>query len=136
VDLEFDWWTNEAAGEIYQQALAELSLSVAILRVNTNVILPLRPRIPDNIEKVLELLRKAEGLDQQYREWFQSLPTFWGVQKVKWIDHQVKDLTRSTVYPGRVDWYRDLLIAYSYNVARSSQIYIWTTILRCVACLS
>jgi hypothetical protein len=46
------------------------------------------------------------------------------------------DLAQSIAYPGRVDTYKELSLAYTYNVAHSSQILIWTTILRCVAWLA
>jgi hypothetical protein len=43
------------------------------------------------------------------------------------------DLATSEAFPGRVEEFPELTAGYRYNVARSSQILIWTSILRAVA---
>jgi hypothetical protein len=43
------------------------------------------------------------------------------------------DFTTSEVFPGKVELFAGLTVGYRYNIARSSQILLWTSILRAVA---
>lgn len=94
------------------------------------------PRTVNKTVQVVELLHKAKTLEKEYREWFNSLPTSFS-SSLAWVDYGAEDTDLSTVmaYPGRVETYEELYVAYLYNIARSSQILIWYTILRCVAWL-
>jgi hypothetical protein len=94
------------------------------------------PHTANKTVQVIELLHKAKTLEREYREWFNSLPTSFS-SSLAWVDYGVEDTDLSTVmsYPGKVETYKELYVAYLYNIARSSQILIWYTILRCVAWL-
>ena len=129
------WWLRNAPQEDVLQTFADLNLNVAELRAETDKTTTLGPRKACNIEKVLVLLRRAETLEQQYQEWFNSLPSTWDVRTVAWVERGEADLSTAEVHPGRVDSYGEFWMAYSLNIARSSRLFIWTTILRCVAWL-
>lgn len=111
------------------------TLNVAELRADTNATTNLGTHSPSNIEKVLKLLRRAEALDRQYLKWYKSLPDSWEPRAVSWVDVPEVDIYGSTVFPGRVDTYEHLGIAYTHNFARSCRLFVWNTILRCVAWL-
>ena len=114
---------------------ARLNLSVADLRADTSKATSLIPRTAENSEKVLKVLRRAEELEKEYELWFRSLPPSWEPKFEAWLDDQGMDYATSETHPGRVDSYSEMWIAYHQNIARSSRILIWSTILRCVAWL-
>jgi hypothetical protein len=134
VDLGADWWLDRASEDEMMQMYAALNLRLAELRVENDKTTSLAPRTASNTVKVVELLQKAEALEKEYREWYTSLPSS-SVSATAWIDDEETDLAASIAHPGRVDLYKELSLAYVYNIARSSQILTWTIILRCVTWL-
>lgn len=109
---------------------------MAQLRADNDKTTTLATHTTENLEKVLKLLRRAEALEKEYVEWIESLPPDWAIRTVAWIDENVEDLETSIIHPGRVVAYSELWVAYYHNVVRSCRLYIWTTILRCVAWMS
>jgi hypothetical protein len=87
-----------------------------------------------NTEIVVEFLTRAVQLEKQYRNWQENQASCWEPTTVAWIDNEdTVDFTTSEVFPGRVEAFTDLTAAYRYNISRSSQILVWTSILRAVA---
>lgn len=145
IEPSVDWWSNGleyCREDEIMQSYAHYNLRVAELRQDTDKTTTLSPHTLDNIEVVLALLHRAQDLEKEYREWYTAMPPHWKPDALAWVDWSDlgmamgSNLSESIVHPGRVDTYRELSVAYAYNVARSSQILIWTTILRCVAWLS
>ena len=138
-----DWWLNGVVSgkDPIMEEYAGFNLRVAELRQDNDKITSLCPQTPANIASVFTLLNRAQDLEREYREWYTSLRPHWKPNPVAWVDwsdiglNMGADLSSSIVHPGRVDVYKELSLAYAYNIARSSQILIWTTILRCVAWL-
>ena len=125
----------EAYEEVTQR-FTRLNLLTAELRVENDRTTTRSSRTPGDVEAVLNLLRKAEALEKSYVEWQDSLPSSWEYKTVSWVDIQGEDTTSSFHHPGRVDSYGELWMVYTYNTARASRLFIWTTILRCVAWLA
>lgn len=88
-----------------------------------------------NCEKVSNLLRSAEDLDNELDLWFRSLPALWKPRSEAWINDQGFGYATSKTHPGRMDSYSEMWYVYHQNIGRSSRILIWTTIIRCVAWL-
>jgi hypothetical protein len=139
-----EWWVKgcfKYEENPVTQAYATFNLRVAQLRHDNEQTTTLSPATPAHTEAVLSLLRRAQELEREYREWYTSLQPQWKPDALVWVDWSDlglevgSDLKDSIVHPGRVDSYKELSMGYAYNVARSSQILIWTTILRCVAWL-
>ncbi|KAL5317674.1 hypothetical protein ACEPPN_014772 [Leptodophora sp. 'Broadleaf-Isolate-01'] len=128
-------WMGVIADDPIVQTFAAANLKMAQLRADNDLTTTSKVRSAENIEKVLKLLRRAESLDKQYMEWIKSLPPAWQINTVAWIDGEVPDLSNSVVHPGRIDAYGELWMAYKYNIVRGCRLFIWTTILRCVAWL-
>jgi hypothetical protein len=107
---------------------------VAELREDNNKITTLSPQTACNTEIVVEFLTRAVQLEKQYRDWQENQASCWEPSTVAWIDHDATmDFATSEVFPGRVESFTELTAGYRYNIARSSQILIWTSILRAVA---
>src|SRR6187402_1285560 len=98
------------------QSFAAANLKMAQLRADNDATTAMKDHTAENIEKVLELLHRAEALDKQYIEWIKALPVSWEIKAVAWIDGEVPDLTNSLVHPGRVDAYGELWMVYKYNI--------------------
>jgi hypothetical protein len=130
------WWINRVPEEEMSEKYALLNLHLAQLRADNNKITRLSPQGPNNTDIVVEFLKRAEELEKQYREWYEGEASAWGPTTAAWVDRDgASDLATAEAFPGRVELYTDLIAAYRYNIARSSQILIWTSILRAVAWL-
>jgi hypothetical protein len=128
------WWIHRVPEDPMSQRYAILNLYVAELRADNDKTTTLAPRNADNTEKVLAFLKRAEELEQQYREWYDSQGSLWAPTTAAWINNDnVGDLATSKVFPGRLEVFSDLTKGYKYNIARAAQIFIWTSILRSVA---
>jgi hypothetical protein len=116
---------------------ARLNLLLADLRADTSIATSLIPRTASNYETVLKVLRRAEDLEKEYESWFRSLPPLWEPKSEAWLDDRGidHDYATSETHPGRIDSYSEIWTAYHQNIARSSRILIWSTIIRCVAWL-
>ncbi|KAH7411226.1 hypothetical protein BKA64DRAFT_376496 [Cadophora sp. MPI-SDFR-AT-0126] len=134
LDSEFEWIESGIEGR--EKCFSELNLDMAKLQVDNKATTKLAERSTENIENVINLLRRAERLEQQYADWIAALPSSWVVRTSDWSEFEPTDLATSLVYPGRVFTFGDLWMANKYNVARSCRILIWSTILRCIAWLT
>ena len=63
-------------------------------------------RTPDNIEKVLKLLRKTERLEERYVALMSNLPVEWNSTSVTTSQDEVDDLETSLFHPGRIDTFQ------------------------------
>ncbi|KAL3426144.1 negative acting factor [Phlyctema vagabunda] len=132
--LGTEWWIAEAIKDETSQFVTKLNLRVAELRAELNQILATSPRNQENFEKVLALMRRAQGMEQDYLAWEDQLPDLWRVRTVAWIDNVPDgDLYKADVCPGKVDMYDDIFIASVWNMARVSRLFISGIIIRCAA---
>lgn len=114
--------------------VANLGLRVAELRAEINTSLASFPRTPEYFVKVSALSKRAAALEHEYQEAVACLPEDWSLKTVAWVD-QIPggDITRAEVCPGRVDMYKDLWVAWTWNNARIARLYISGAIMRCAA---
>ncbi|CZR60782.1 uncharacterized protein PAC_10678 [Phialocephala subalpina] len=136
IEPSVDWLYHIPANDL-ERKYAMLNLRLVDLRAENNNVTIQVPRTANSTVRVVELLKKAKTLEKEYREWYNTLPSS-SDSAMAWVDNENIDgkLATSMTHPGRVDRYEELGVAYIYNVARSSQILIWSVILRCVAWLS
>ena len=117
------------------QSFAAVNIKMAALRSDNDQTTKFKLRSPENTERVMALLARAHALDEEYQHWIRALPPGWEITTVAWIDADIQDLSKSLVHPGRIDAYGELWMAYKFNIVRSCRLFIWSTILRCVAWL-
>lgn len=106
------------------------------LQANNKITTKLAERSHENIERVIDLLRRAQNLEQQYTDWMASLPPSWITETTNWSGLEPSNLASALVYPGKVYSFGDLWMANKFSVVRSCRILLWSTILRCVAWLN
>jgi hypothetical protein len=117
------------------QILSDLNLKLAEVRADCRILREFHQRTVTNIERVLKLIASSKVLDEEYVTWARTLPPAWKPECKAYIDNEISDLHNSLVYPGRVDSYSDLWIVYKHNISRCGRLWIWGSIVRCVAWL-
>jgi hypothetical protein len=133
-DPELDW-LGMVTEDPVSQSLINLYFETAKLLEENNRTTTLSNRTPKDIQQVLDLMRKAEALELEFLDWIQALPTSWKITSTSYHDMEVENLGTAPVYPGRVDSFQELWMAYKYNNVRSCRLLVSTTIMRCVAWL-
>jgi hypothetical protein len=131
--LGVDWWVIESPTD-RGVFIVRLLLRVAQLRAEINHCLGSYPHTPDYFQKVLDLMRRAQGMEQEFQEWMNSIPEAWQVKTAAWVDSVPGgDITKSDVCPGKVDTYRDIFIAAMWNHARVCRLFLAGQVVRCAA---
>jgi hypothetical protein len=129
-----DWWILDGSKDEPGVFATRLCLRVAELRAEINTILPSSPRNPEYFQKVLDFMGRAKAMEQEFKNWEESLPDNWRPKTAAWVDNVPGgDLAKAEAFPGRVDIYEDLFIANAWNHARISRQFLSGLIVRCAA---
>jgi hypothetical protein len=132
--MSTDWWISEAVKDEPGERCAKLMLQTTELRAAVNALLCSCQRKPEYFQKVVEIMRRCQAMDQAFTQWEDTLPESWRPKTVAWVDNVPGgDLTKAEVYPGRVDLYDDNLIAASWNHMRISRLFVSGLVIRCAA---
>jgi len=135
-DLGVEWWTRGAARDDVAHEASRLNLLTCELRADVNQAMTLMPRALENFNKTLELIRRAQEIEQGFADWEASLPDEWRFKTVAWADTiPDSDLSISEVYPGKVDMFSDLFVASQWNMARVARLILSGITIRCAAWL-
>jgi hypothetical protein len=128
-----EWWVADAVSNEIAAENMRLNIRTAELRAELARVMTLQ-RTPEHIEVVLDMIRRAQMVDQEIVNWMGSTPVRWQFKAVTWEDHVPNgDYTKAEVYPGRVDMYPDFWIASIWNLGRVSRIVLSSVIVRCAA---
>ena len=129
-----EWWLADVIRDENGVFVTKLNMRVAELRAEVNQVLAGTPRVPENFQQVLELIHRAQAMEQEFLCWEDSLPDFWAMKTVAWVDNiPNEDLMNADVCPGKVDMYNDLFVANAWNYARVSRLFLHGIIVRCAA---
>jgi len=119
-----DWWMefgNNKGG--MPSKCGRLNLETADLHAKIKHILTEAEHTASYIKQVLELVRKAKELEQEFKAWEAALPKNWQYTTTAWIDAvDYEDLETAQAFPGRLDEYEDISIATTLNTMRASRI--------------
>jgi hypothetical protein len=129
-----DWWMSDLAKDDIGVFTIKLNLKVAELRHEINVALATYSRTPENFQKVLNLMKRAQVMEQEYQAWNDSLPSEWRPRTVAWVD-QIPggEIAKADVCPGKVDMYEDVWLANTWNHSRVARLFVSGSIVRCAA---
>jgi hypothetical protein len=135
--LGSQWWISDLAQDDIGVFTIKLNLHVAELRHEINVALATFSRTPENFQKVVNLMKRAQALEQEYQVWEESLPSEWRPKTVAWVD-QIPggEIAKAEVCPGKVDMYDDVWLASTWNHSRVARLFISGSIVRCAAWIS
>ncbi|TGO88055.1 hypothetical protein BPOR_0187g00160 [Botrytis porri] len=113
-----------------------LQSKVAEARVECDELMGSAKRTPQDFENVLNLMRRAEAIEQSYSEWAESMPPQCNYKSIGWIDAILEEkLAESKYFPGKIDKYHEVWIAHIWNLSRGSRLLNNSTIVRCAAWL-
>lgn len=110
-----------------------LSIRTAALGAQISRHLMCLSQTPENVDLVQVLVRQCEDLDREFLNWAKSLPEHFHWKTAAWEFSLPEDYAKSEIFPGRVDVYRDLWVAYVWNMMRCSRIILASKIVRSVA---
>ncbi|CZR57607.1 related to negative acting factor [Phialocephala subalpina] len=132
--LGVDWWLGDQKPDDAGSFVTRLNLRIAELRYEINAALSTFPRTPEYFQEVINLMKRAQAMEQEYLEWEVKVPQQWRSQTVAWVD-QIPggDITKAEVCPGKVDMFPDLWTAHLWNSARVARLFISGVIVRCAA---
>lgn len=129
-----DWWMVDSAKDAPGLFVTRFLLRVAELRYEVNTVLPSCTRSAEHYERVVDMMKRAQAMEQEYLEWVPTVPDEWRWKTVAWVDNVPGgNLEKAEVCPGRVDLYPELLIAAAWNQVRCSRLFIAGLIVRCSA---
>lgn len=133
-DLGAQWWTRGAVRDDVAHEVSRLNLLTCELRADVNQAMTVMPRTQENFDRTLELIRRAQELEQGFLDWEASLSDEWRCKTVAWADTiPDSDLSISEVYSGKVDMFQDLFVASQWNMARVARLILAGIIIRCAA---
>ena len=125
------WWVDDDTCASRGQML---SIKTSELRSEANSLLTTLPRLSENIEVMMDMIRRCYAHEQRLIEWCKSVPEEWKFKTVAWEDNVPGgDYSKAEVYPGRVDAYTDFVIVVIWNMVRSSRLVVGSLIVRCAA---
>ncbi|RAL64675.1 hypothetical protein DID88_001708 [Monilinia fructigena] len=113
-----------------------LQSKVAKARVDCDDLMANAKRTPQDFERVLNLMRTAEAIEQGYLDWAEATPADWKYKCIGWIDPIPEEkLAESKYFPGKIDKYSEVWTAHIWNLSRGSRLLNYSTIVRCAAWL-
>ncbi|KAI0156324.1 hypothetical protein BJ166DRAFT_354296 [Pestalotiopsis sp. NC0098] len=129
-----EWWINDAVKDEMAAKCQRVMIKTGELRAEVTRLMNCMPRTPENIELMLNMIRRAQMVDQEAVNWMNNLPDFWQYKTVHWETSVPNgDYANAEIYPGRVDLYTDFWIASVWNLCRTSRLINASLIVRCAA---
>lgn len=134
-----NWWMPESEvcdpiGTRFQR----FSLEVSDLRAEVTRLMSVLTRNNDGLEIMLEMLRKCQDMDRRIATWLERLDEEYQPHTLYWeispaLLGSQRQLQHASVFPGRVDVYRDLVTANLWNGQRSTRMILGSLIIRVAA---
>ncbi|TPX09621.1 uncharacterized protein E0L32_009222 [Thyridium curvatum] len=129
-----EWWLTDAVHVEVAGRCQRLCIKVAEIRAEVTRLMTAAQRTPENVELMLDMIRRVQTVDQECVNWMSNLPDLWRFKTVGWEDHVPNgDYEKAEVFPGRVDLYPDLYMASVYNMVRTSRLILASVLVRCAA---
>lgn len=147
-----NWWMPESeACDPIGTRFQRFSLEVSDLRAEVTRLMSVLTRNNDGLDIMLEMLRKCQDMDRRIATWLERLDDEYQPQPLYWEEDWTSGLflgngegagaggganallKQASVFPGRVDVYRDLITACLWNGQRSTRIILGSLIIRVAA---
>ncbi|KAI1338099.1 hypothetical protein F5Y15DRAFT_131226 [Xylariaceae sp. FL0016] len=129
-----EWWLTDAVKNKTAAHSQRIMIKTGEIRAEITRLMNTMTRTPDNIEVMLDMVRRAQTVDQEVLTWMKNVPEDWNYTTVAWEDNVPNgDYSKAEVFPGRVDIYRDFWIASIWNSARTVRLILASLIVRCAA---
>ncbi|KAI0467297.1 hypothetical protein F4859DRAFT_525943 [Xylaria cf. heliscus] len=145
-----EWWLDNTTFSKTAVVVQRLMIKTSEIRAQAIQLIDTLTKSPENIELMLEVIRKAQAADQEVAAWQENLPEEWHHKTVAWEDSVLSssssgsgsgssssssgnDCSTAEVFPGRVDVYNDVWIGSVANSARAVRLILHSMSVRCAA---
>ncbi|KAK6860996.1 hypothetical protein PG995_004632 [Apiospora arundinis] len=129
-----EWWLTDAIKEKSAGECQRIMIKTGELRAEITRLMNSMIRSPENVEVMLNMIRRCQTVDQEVVNWTRNVPEHWHWKTVAWEDNVPNgDYSKADVYPGRVDVYRDFYIASVWNMTRTARLILASLIVRSAA---
>ncbi|KAI1289008.1 hypothetical protein F5Y03DRAFT_70987 [Xylaria venustula] len=131
-----EWWLDDTVFSKTAIVIQKLMIKTSEIRAQIVQLVDTLSKTPDNVELMLDIIRKAKALDQEVVAWQQDQGATedWRYKTVAWEDSVLDgDYANAEVFPGRVDVYSDIWIGSVANSARTVRLILHSAIVRCAA---
>ncbi|KAK8069240.1 hypothetical protein PG994_005856 [Apiospora phragmitis] len=121
-----EWWLTDAIKDQSAGECQRIMIKTGELRAEVTRLMNSMVRSPENVEIMLNMIRRCQTVDQEAVNWMRKT--------VAWEDNVPNgDYSKAEVYPGRVDVYRDFYIASVWNMTRTARLILASLIVRSAA---
>ncbi|KAI1428954.1 hypothetical protein F5Y12DRAFT_782219 [Xylaria sp. FL1777] len=131
-----EWWLDNTVFSKTAVVIQGLMIRTSEIRAQIAQLIDTLTKTPENVELMLEIIRKAKAVDQEVVAWQQNqrVSEDWNYRTVAWEDSVLNgDYAKAEVFPGRVDVYNDIWIGSVSNSARTVRLILHAAIVRCTA---
>ncbi|KAI1135457.1 hypothetical protein F5Y05DRAFT_416133 [Hypoxylon sp. FL0543] len=129
-----EWWIDNAVRDGTAAKCHRLIIKSGELRAEVTRLMNSMTRTQNNIEIMLDMIRKLQAVDQEVVAWMRNVPEDWRFRTVAWEDSVPGgDYSKAEVFPGRIDMYRDMYIGSVWNTARTARLVLASLVVRCAA---
>jgi len=129
-----EWWLSDAVKDETAARCQRMNIRTSELRAEVTRLMASLARTPENVELMLDVIRRVQAVDQELVTWIRNLPDLYQFKTVAWIDNVPNgDYANAEAFPGRVDLYRDFWTASVYNMARVCRLVLASITVRCAA---
>ncbi|KAI1180989.1 hypothetical protein F4777DRAFT_182091 [Nemania sp. FL0916] len=132
-EMSADWWLDGTPFSQTAAVVQRLMIRTSEIRGRATELIDSLTRTATSAELMLDLIGKAQAIDQEIVAWQESVPAEWRKTTVAWHDEQEPSL--ADIFPGRIDTYNDVWLASITNSARAVRLILHTTIVRASAWL-
>ncbi|OAA36308.1 negative acting factor [Metarhizium rileyi] len=132
----YTWCTTDSTYDDYASQCEKFCVRTTELNAHVSKLLASISRTPKDTDRVKDVIRQCNSLDQDYVRWTEAVPEDFRWETIDWqvyVPHD--DYANADVFPGRVDVYADTWIAIVWTMARWSRIILSSVLVRATAWL-
>lgn len=131
---DVNFWIQDATKDPFATDLQRLTLQISELKTEANKLLVSLHHSPQNVAKIMQVMRKCQIKDQELLQWSDNIPDSYQGKTVAWVnDLPDGDYSKAEVYPGRVDAFQDLWVTTVWVQMRCSRLVLASIIVRAAA---
>ncbi|XWW99437.1 hypothetical protein V2A60_007447 [Cordyceps javanica] len=128
-----EWWGKGTFKDKYALVGLHLTTITSELRNQLDSLLDLEYATLDDFDQLAALMKKCQVVEEQCRNWPETLPEYFKFSTAAWINHPPADPTKAEALPGPVHSYRGPWVGAIWSMVRTSRLVLMNSILRCSA---
>ncbi len=131
---DVNFWIQDATKDPFATDLQRITLQISELKTEANKLLVSLHHSPENIETIMQIMRKCQIKDQELLQWSENIPDNYQGKPVTWVNGLPDgNYSKAEVFPGRVDAFEDLWVTTVWVTMRCSRLVLASIIVRAAA---